>query len=332
MSGNLTSRAARRAAAFGLALLAVTACREDAVGPTSLAPAGDPVDPAAPTDPVEPAAAGLDTRSSLPGIVFASFSMPNQYINSVHTGWMQGGALDPKNILSQLSGAKAKKGRVVVKLSKGLDHFVKNSDGTFSLSKWKSLVGRYKGINIDPYIRDGTIIGHYLIDEPHRAARWGGKTISQATLEEMAQYSKSLWPEMTTFVRVHPSYLAASSITYRYLDAGWTQYQVSKGDPAKWVAAEAAAASKKGLGLAVGLNVLDGGNGSSKIRGRTSGKWAMSASELRSYGSAMLGSSLACAFVNWTHDETYYNRSDIKSAFADLSAKARAHAKTHCRQ
>ena len=58
----------------------------------------------------------------------------------------------------------------------------------------------------------------------------------------------------------------------------------------------------------------------------------MSASELRSYGAAMLGQSLACGYFNWTHNVSYYGRSDIKSAMADLSAKARSHARTSCRQ
>ena len=154
------------------------------------------------------------------GIVFGSFNMPNSYLNDVHTGWMQGGPLSPENILSWLSGARAKGGRVVVKLCKGRDQYVKNSDGTFSFTKWKSLVDRYKKVNIGPYISDGTIVGHYLIDEPHRASRWGGKTISQSTLEAMAKYSKQLWPGMTTIVRVAPSWLASSSVKYTYLDAG----------------------------------------------------------------------------------------------------------------
>jgi hypothetical protein len=316
-------------------LIFCLACDQDSAAPSSPAdlPADLPADPVGlPVESTDLAAAVLDTRSSRPGIVFASFSMPNAYLDKVHTGWMSGGALDPSNILSQLSGARAKGGRVVMKLCKGKDHFVKNDDGTFSLTKWKSLVSRYRNVNLGPYISDGTIIGHYLIDEPHRSVRWGGKAISQKTLEEMARYSKQLWPRMTTIVRVAPSYLAGASFTYQYVDAGWTQYQVSKGDPAKWVAAEAAVAKREGLGLVVGLNVLDGGNGSSGIRGFTRGKWAMSPSEIRNYGSAMLGQSHACAFFNWTHDPEYYERSSIRSAMADVSAKASSHAKTSCRQ
>lgn len=319
-----------RAVIAGLFVLCV-ACNDESAGPSSVAePPSGPA--AAPVESTDLPAATLDTRSSRPGIVFASFSMPSAYLDNVHTGWMSGGALDPSNILSNLSSARAKGGRVVIKLCKGKDHFVQNDDGTFSLSKWKSLVSRYKNVNLGPYITDGTIIGHYLIDEPHRTQRWGGKVISQATLEAMAQFSKQLWPQMTTMVRVAPSYLADAPLTYKYLDAGWTQYQVSKGDPAKWVASEAAAAKRKGLGLVVGLNWLDGGNGSSKIRGFTSGKWAMSPTEIRNYGSAMLGESLACAFFSWTHDPDYYERSDIRNAMADVSAKAKSHVKTSCRQ
>jgi hypothetical protein len=305
-----------------LAVLSV-ACDEERALPSAPEPTGS-----------ETPAAGavLDTRSDRPGIVFGTFNMRNDYLNSVHTGWMNGGPLEPSNILTWLSGARAKGGRVVVKLCKGKDSYVKNSDGTFSLSKWKSLVSRYRNVNLAPYINDGTIVGHYLIDEPHRASRWGGRVISQKTLEEMAQYSKQLWPGMTTLVRVVPSWLKNASISYRYLDAGWLQYTAGKGEPAKLVATEASAAKQKGLGLVVGLNLINGGNGSSGIRGDRRGTWAMSASEIRNYGYAVLGEGHACAFFSWQHNTDYYNLSAIKSAMADVSSRARQHTKTSCRQ
>ena len=330
-SPNITARL--RALAAGL-LVFCGACADDSAGPSPTAglPAEPTASPPEGDDLGGATAAVLDTRSSRPGIAFGTFNMRNEYLSSVHTGWMNGGPLEPSNILSWLSGARAKGGRAVIKLCKGHDSYVKNGDGTFSLTKWKSLVSRYRNVNLGPYISDGTIIGHYLIDEPHRASRWGGKAISQATLEAMAKYSKELWPQMTTLVRVAPSYLASASATYRYLDAGWTQYTAGKGDAAKWVAAETAAAKRKDLGLVVGMNVINGGNGSSGIRGSLRGQWSMSASEIRKYGSAMLGQSHACAFFNWQHDTGYYGRSDIKSALGDVSAKARSHAKTSCRQ
>jgi hypothetical protein len=305
-----------------LLLVGIVGCADDRLGPS----------PTAADEPVGPELAVLETRTRLPGVVFGTFSLPTEALNSVHTGWMQGGPLDPSNILSKLSAVRAKGGRVVLKLCKGSDSYVKNADGTFSFSKWKSLVSRYRNINLGPYIADGTIVGHFLIDEPQRAAKWGGRTISPATLEAMAKYSKQLWPGMTTIARVVPSWLAASSVSYTYLDAGWAQYASSKGDAGKWAAAEVAAAKRKGLGLVVGMNVLDGGNGSSRIAGWSRGRYAMSATEIRNYGTALLNQSYSCAFFNWMYDSRYFGRTDIKSAMASVSTKARAHAKTSCRQ
>ncbi len=333
MSCLLSSRFTRPLRPWVVALAVVSAaCGAEHALPSAPETLTPDAPPPLPPEPQAPADAVLDTRSDRPGIVFGTFNMRNTYLNSVHTGWMNGGPLEPTNILTWLAEARGKGGRAVVKLSKGKDSYIKNGDGTFSLSKWKSLVSRYRTVNLNPFIQDGTIVGHYLIDEPHLASRWGGRPISQQTVEEMAAYSKQLWPEMATLVRVAPSWLSNASTTYRHLDAGWTQYTVGKGDAAKWVAAETSAAKRKGLGLVVGLNVINGGNGSSGIRGSRSGEWAMSGSEIRSYGSAMLGEAHACAFFSWQHDTDYYDRSDVRSAMADVSAKARSHVKTSCRQ
>ena len=266
-----------------------------------------------------------------PGIVFGTFQIPTSLLSTVHTGTLEGGAIDEVNAMTYLIATKAKGGRIVIKMCRGRDDFVKNADGTFSFTKWKALVDRFRKVNLAPYIADGTILGHFLIDEPHRTAKWGGKIISQATLEAMAKYSKSIWPGMTTFVRVVPSWLASAPVTYIHLDAGWLQYETFRGNVTNVVTAEVAAAKRKGLGLIVGLNVLDGGNGTSRIPGWTRGKYAMSASEIRTYGTAMLNQTYSCGFYNWMWDSPYYGRSDVKTALAELSTKARNHVKTPCR-
>jgi hypothetical protein len=270
--------------------------------------------------------------SSYPGIPFGTYSMPTAYLNSVHTGSVMAGLVSPTNIVTVLTETRNKGGRLVVKLSKGRQHFVTNPDGTFSLTKWKALVDQYRNIDLAPFIADGTILGHFLIDEPHRTTRWGGQVIPQATVEEMAAYSKQIWPTMPTLVRVVPSWLAAAPVTYTHLDAGWLQYTSDKGDVTALVTAEVAVAKSKGLGLVVGMNVLDGGDGSSRIAGWSQGKYAMSATEIRSYGTVLLDQSYACGFYMWSHDTEYYSRTDIMAAMAELSAKAGVHAKTSCRQ
>lgn len=307
-------------------------------GDSTLAPPSDSTvvtpDPSLPPPPDSAGINGVIINTSThPGIAFGTFNMENTVLSSVHTGSLRAGSV-PGSFLPVLAGAKAKGARLAIKLTGGSASHVKNADGSFNFTKWKALVDKYKSVtsSFAPYIADGTILGHYLIDEPNMAHRWGGKEIPQATIEAMAKYSKQIFPTMPTLVRVVPTWLASAPVTYTYLDAGWAQYTAVKGDAARWVASEVSAAKSKGLGLTVSLNVLNGGNGSSGIRGTESGKYSMSASELRSYGSALLNQSYTCALFQWMYNSTYFGRSDIKSAMAELSGKARAHTKTSCRQ
>jgi len=241
----------------------------------------------------------------------------------------------PSYIIANLDAARSKGARMIVELASGSDDKLQNADGTFSLTKWKALIDAYRKLNLNSYITDGTLMGHFLIDEPQNANKWGGKVIPQATVEAMAAYSKAIWPGLPTFARVAPSWLAQASVSYVNLDAGWAQYVTRRGDVTKWITSEVAAAKTKGLGLAVGLNVLNGGNGSSGIRGTRSGEWKMSPTEIRNYGTALLNQAYACGFFSWSYQEggdLYMTRSDIKSAMTDLSKKAAAHIKTSCRQ
>jgi hypothetical protein len=292
----------------------------------------DSLTPPADTSGFSGAVGAIDTRSSLPGIVFASGDMDNIYLNNVHTGSKRGGGLTPENIIPLLNDARARGGRLILKLCLGRDSYVKNPDGTFSLAKWKALVDRFRSVNLAPYINDGTIVGHFLIDEPHRTAKWGGKVVPQATVEAMAQYSKQIWPTLTTFVHTKTDWLASTPTTYRYLDAGWTQYAVGKGEVNTWVANEIAAAKRKGLGLVIGMNVLAGSSANGGIKGYYPGFYSMSATQLTNFGTVLLNQSYACAFFMWQYNTSYYGRSDIKAAMTALSLKAKAHPKTSCQQ
>jgi hypothetical protein len=305
------------------------------VGDSSLAtPPTDsiPADTLPPADSV-PAALDPLSASPGPGIVFAMMGMRGPSIAAPYNGSKYG--VQPSYILSNLDATRARGGRMVVELASGKDENLQNADGTFSFTKWKAMIDAFRRVNLSSYISDGTLMGHFLIDEPQNANKWGGKVIPQATVEAMAKYSKSIWPNLATFARVAPSWLAQSSISYVYLDAGWAQYVTRRGPVGTWIAAEVAAAKKKGLGLPVGLNILNGGNGSSGIRGTRSGEWKMSATEIRNYGTTLLNQSYACGFFSWSYLEggdLYLARSDIKSAMTDLSKKAAAHVKTSCRQ
>jgi hypothetical protein len=304
-------------AALGISMVVMVSCADgDRLGPTAGA---DPV-----SGPDNTAAAAL------PGIVFASSALTVSQLNSVHTGLVE--APTPSGLLSFLSQVRAKGGRVLIKLAGGESTY-RNADGTFNLTKWKSGVDRFRNIDFSSYVADGTIVGHFLVDEPHFASRWGDKAIPQATVEAAAKHSKQRWPNLPTIVNSPANWLASVPVTYVYLDAGWAMFRAKTStSPANWAALQVNKAKSKGLGLVAGLNVLDGGDGSSGIRGTQPRTWAMSAAELRKYGSALLSQSYVCAFSMWRYSGSYYGRSDVKSAMADLSAQARSHARTPCRQ
>jgi hypothetical protein len=320
--------------AVSIALAAMMACGDgDPPDPTGVDQPAGATDPMVTAGTVTPAAvtpAAVTPAATPPGIVFSSSQLPLTQLNSVNTGLVY--TPTPSNLLSFLSQVKSKNGRVLIKLAGG-ENTYKNSDGSFNLDKWKAGVARYKSVAFGSYVSDGTIVGHFLVDEPHFDGRWGGKVIPQATLEEMAKYSKSLYPTLITLVNAPANYLTQATVSYVYLDAAWAMYRSkTSSSPGTWVANQASKARSKGLGLVAGMNVLDGGNGSSGLRGTQPRTWMMSAAELRSYGTALLSQSYVCAFSMWQYNSTYYGRADVKSAMADLSALARSHAKTSCKQ
>jgi hypothetical protein len=233
----------------------------------------------------------------------------------------------PENILGDLATVKRAGGRVIIDIVGNNSHY-KNSDGTFSLSKWKQRIDRMRGVNFSSYIADGTIIGEFIMDEPHNPDNWGGTLVSRATIDEMARYSKSIWPSLPVVIRSWADYLKGYS--YKYLDAAWAQYSERKGPVATFIANNVADAKATGLALVVGMNVLDGGTSASGIPGYTSGKYAMSASQLKDWGSVLLGDSYACAFVSWRYSSSYVGRSDIRSALSSLSQKAGTRASRPC--
>jgi hypothetical protein len=277
-------------------------------------------------DPEPSDAAGQDSAIDNPvasasfagGIPFGTFALPSTALGDRYNGAQRN--IYPQYLLDELAAIKARGGKVALKLSYG-DRYIKDGDGNFSLTKWKGMVDKFKGVNFSSYITDGTIIGHYLIDEPQDVANWNGRPIPQSTLEEMARYSKERWPSMVTIVRTWPDYLDNWSGSYRYLDAAWAQYAANRWPNADAFLKENVSKAKaKGLALVVGLNIIKG----SPTKGN------MSASQVRSYGSALLGDSYPCAFLSWQYRDSYMT-SSIRDAMRDLRNKAENRSSKTCR-
>ena len=308
-------RARLGASALSACLLTLAACDATEVfepqtdAPLEAADAADPGDELVAFDDTLLAAA------SRRGIPIGTFAQPMSAFGRTYNGGHQN--FSPGSIVRELKAIRARGGRVVVAFSGSPKYYREN--GHFSFEKWKSRVKRFKGINLSQFIRDGTIIGHYLIDEPNDPANWRGRPVSPATLEQMAKYSKQLWPRMPTIVRVEPGYLGRN---HHYLDAAWAQYLHRKGPVESFLRRNVSAAQDRRLGLVVGLNVLKGGSPNGT---------RMTASEVKKWGGALLNSSYPCAFISWTYNRSYLSSRGVGDAMRALRHKAESRSARSCR-
>jgi hypothetical protein len=240
---------------------------------------------------------------------------------------LQGGA-SPATIRSKLEMARKRGARVFAQFAGSTKHY-QNKNGSFSIEKFKAQLARFKRLNLDSYIADGTLAGHMMIDEPSDASNWHGHAMTHKQVEEAAKASKAVWPKLPALVRTVPSWLAKSRWTY--LDGAWAQYSSRKGNVTSYRDAESRAASKAGLKVVWGLNVLDGGDGSSRKRGTARGKYTMSASELQKYGRALLGASNTCGFLMWMYHTPYVKDRAVLSSLKSLSSYAKSRPAQSCK-
>jgi hypothetical protein len=230
-------------------------------------------------------------------------------------------SLSPDYAWPLLDDLQAKGAKVFVNFAGGSFSNVQNPDGTFSYARWQARVDRflpYKA-KIQGYIDAGTIVGFVMVDEPHSLPSWGGHAIPFATIEQMAKYTKSLWPSLMTTVRANASWLDGAPFRWAYLDAGWAQYSVRKGNVATFASWEVAAAKAAGLGLVVGLNAASGGDGSSGVAGIYPGAWNMSATEVRNYGKVLIADPYVCGFQSYKYTTAYMSLPGMSAAMNEVA-------------
>jgi hypothetical protein len=297
----------------------------DSAVTTAVAPTHPNTAAVAPTHPNSGPAPGR-------GIPFGLWHLAVTEFRPPFTGMVLNGT-DPAGVLLILEAARKAKVQVILNMFVS-PKLVKDPDGSFNLGLWQQRIDRFATVNLEPYIADGTLAGNMLLDEPHSAKKWNGKDVPFDEIEAAAQYSKRLWPGLPTLVRSDPVYLRKAPFKWVYLDAAWAQYAARKGTADEYVARHAAAAKAAGLGLVLGLNLLDGGDGSSGWKRTDSKSWAMSASEVLKYGSVLVKEPSACALLIWKYDRkdtAYFAQPEIQAALEGLGRLAAARPTAKCR-
>jgi hypothetical protein len=303
-------RVARVRALLILALVAAgTACRAVDQLNSSEEPITDPAG--------KITALSLSETSFRGGIPFGMSSQPTGAFGEVFNGAFRN--IWPEPLLEELAEIKRRGGKVVLMFA-GHEMHYQDRDGHFDMGKWKARVDRFKGVDFTAYINDGTIVGHYLIDEPYDPVNWHGRPVPGSVVEEMAKYSKQLWPTLVTIVRAQPNEVRWNG-TYRYLDAAWAQYATWKGDVTSYIRKHVADAQEMGLGLVVGLNVTKGG-----LKNRE-----LTAKQVEDWGSTLLSSTYPCAFISWEYREPHIKRDDVVQAMKKLAQQASNRPARSCR-
>lgn len=232
----------------------------------------------------------------------------------------------PDSLLADLESARRASVRLFVSFT-GNEQHLRDANG-FNLTKWKARVDRFRGYDLSSYIADGTISGHFILDEPSDEANWNGHVVPLPQIEEMARYSKEIWSTMPTIIRAWPDFL--KGFEYHNLDAVRVQYHARFGDIDEFIHGHLTEARALGLKVIGGLNVIHGGGKDSGMPSYSPGKFSMSPAQLRAWGTRYMEEDL-CGFVLWEHRPDYFSRPDVKAALEDLSRLARGRPKQSCR-
>lgn len=259
------------------------------------------------------------------GIAFGPYHLPAGLFGGEHSATLRSANI--LDLLVDLEAARRAGARVILSFV-GNERRYRDDNNHFSMAKWKGRVDRFGGFDISSYIQDGTVIGHYILDEPHDPSNWGGTVVTRAQVDEMAKYSKEIWPGLPTIIRGWPEFL--KGYQYQYLDAAWAQYSDRFGDVDTFIASNVRDARAAGLSLVVGLNLLGGGNKNGGLRGFSGTRYAMTAAQVRQWGGALMADPYSCAFINWEYNDAYFSRSDIKAALEELSDQARMRPPKSC--
>jgi hypothetical protein len=288
--------------------------------PPDTTPPPPPPDTTPPPPPVSGDCARVEPSTHVPvhqGIAMGPLHTPRSKFDQYSGNQIT--AITPLCLMADLDAARRANMRTFISFT-GNEQYLRDVSG-FSFDKWKQRVDRFRGIDLTPYIEDGTILGHILMDEPNDPNNWNGIRVTQAQIEQMAKYSKDVWPTMTTYIRTFPEFLIGGQ--YPHLDALWFHYLDRFAPLDGFISEHFTAVRSLGLKIIAGLNVVNGGSSKSGIPGRGPGKYGMSADEIREWGGRLMAEPDICAFVMYEYDEQYMSRPDIKAAIDDLAQKAK---------
>jgi len=221
--------------------------------------------------------------------------------------------------------------RVTLRMTGDHQHYT-DEDGNFDMARWKAQLEPWVVVadELAPYISDGTLCAHMLLDD---IRTWEGDNPTGDELDDMARASKETLPGLATFVREHATRMPIpTSGTYTHVDAIVNQYRHREGDVHDYTRQEVARARTLDVRIIHGLNIANGGDGSSEQPGWQKDRFAMSADEIRRYGAVLATPPDISMFLNWEYDgeerwsdgsvgSDYFDRPELTAALTELGER-----------
>lgn len=260
------------------------------------------------------------------GFPFGPYHLPPaNYGNGVYTGaFLDLSKYSTTDATAVLETAKSKNIKLLITLAGGGGRFKDASSGNYSYSAFQEAVNHHRGLDLEKYVKNGTVIGNLIMDEPQDRNNWNGKTVTLTEIKQAAAYVKSIWPTVPVGIGSNPSFLNGGGWTTADVDFVSTPFTekrlCSTGRPGcygtninDWISGVVRDAKANHLGLMLSLNVLNGGRGGVNL----------AAESLENYGKILVGEPYACGLIMWKWDPAYFDKSDIQSALTKIAAVAK---------
>lgn len=245
-------------------------------------------------------------------------------------------------IVSRIAAAREKKIRLLLNMTGGHHNnymSVINDTLRFDRAKWDAKLVTYNTPAIKQAIadavRDGTVIGNSVMDEPHvyglgDGNTWGPKgTMTKARVDSLCAATKAMFPTLPVGV-VHGHADFEPSKSYRMCEFLVDSYSSKDGSVAAYRDAGLSLARRDGMAIVYSMNVLNGGTQAARDgawncslsttggRGTYDPNCRMTSAQVRDFG-RILGVA-GCAMVFWRYDSAFVNKSDNAQALKDVAA------------
>jgi hypothetical protein len=177
-----------------------------------------------------------------------------------------------------------------------------DAEGNFDMDAWSEGMQAWADPVIqsetESYVQDGTLVANLIADD---TANCPGEDPTAKELNDMASLSHRIFPDLTTIIRADATELPEGS--YEDLDQLLLQYKANKKDEGQYKETNINATDDLGLDRTWGLNITNGGNGSSEQAGTIKDQFTMSPKEIHDYTEELLTDPDSKGFLNWQLDE-----------------------------